>query len=63
MMAAGLVEGSWEPHLGVLIITMLHPVDFEDGPLVLIKVRENLGHCSSWGQPGSSFSWRDIQMS
>lgn len=25
---------------------MFHPVDFEDGPLVLIKVRENLeGEC------------------
>lgn len=31
------------PHQGVLISKMFHPGDFEDGPLVLIKVRENLG--------------------
>lgn len=36
---------------GVVITEVFHPMDFEDGPLVLIKVRENLGgECSKLGQ-------------
>lgn len=30
------------PHEGMVITKVFHPMDFEDGPLVLIRVRENL---------------------